>query len=147
MKFPSALLVSKRFLVVPAVLASASLLLFAVPVTSTDPAPRDPGVRSGTPGAGGPLAGLTANEVRFFELGLEDFAEAEGVGDGLGPRFNLDGCGGCHSQPATGGTSPAVNPQVAVATAFGALNFVPSFIKPQRSDTRGALQAKPRRHA
>jgi CxxC motif-containing protein (DUF1111 family) len=143
MKFPSALLVSKRFLVVPAVLASASLLLFAVPVTSTDPVPRDPGVRSGTPGAGGPLARLTANEVRFFELGREDFAEAEGVGDGLGPRFNLDGCGGCHSQPAIGGTSPAVNPQVAVATAFGALNSVPSFISRNGPIREARLKYRP----
>ena len=129
MKFPSALHVPKRFPVVPAVLASAALVLFAVPVTSTDPPPRDPGVRLGDPGAGGHLlTGLTANEIEFFKLGLADFEEAEGVGDGLGPRFNLDGCGSCHSQPAIGGTSPALNPQVAAATAFGAKNFVPSFI-------------------
>jgi len=90
---------------------------------------RDPGVRGGSSGAGGPIAGLTANELAFFEQGLEDFEELEGVGDGLGPRFNSDGCGSCHAQPAIGGTSPAVNPQVAVATAFGAQNVVPSFIR------------------
>jgi CxxC motif-containing protein (DUF1111 family) len=89
---------------------------------------RDPGVRAGDPGAGGPLAGLTHEEEAFFEAGLEDFAEAEGVGDGMGPRFNLDGCGGCHLQPAVGGTAPGVNPQVAIATAFGARNVVPSFL-------------------
>src|SRR5262245_56882606 len=91
--------------------------------------PRDPGVRGGAAGAGGALPGLTTDENAFFEVGKEDFAEAEGVGDGLGPRFNLDGCGGCHVQPATGGSSPAVNPQVAVATAVGARNVVPSFIR------------------
>jgi len=53
---------------------------------------RDPGVRGGTPGAGGPLPGLTTGEAAFFATGKEDFSEAEGVGDGLGPRFNLDGC-------------------------------------------------------
>ena len=37
------------------------------------------------------------------------------MADGLGPRMNLDGCAGCHAQPATGGTSPSVNPQVAFA--------------------------------
>jgi CxxC motif-containing protein (DUF1111 family) len=78
---------------------------------------RDPGVRGGAPGAGGPIAGLTANERRFFEHGKEDFEEVEDVADGLGPRMNLDGCGSCHSQPAIGGTSPAVNPQVAFARA------------------------------
>jgi CxxC motif-containing protein (DUF1111 family) len=35
----------------------------------------------------------------------------------------------CHAQPAVGGTSPAVNPQVALATLDGALNSVPSFIR------------------
>ena len=90
---------------------------------------KDPGVRRRRARGGGPLPGLTAGEAAFFALGKEDFEEAEGVGDGLGPRFNLDGCGGCHAQPAIGGTSPAVNPQVAVATAFGARNVVPSFIK------------------
>ena len=88
----------------------------------------DPGVRGGAPGAGGPIPGLTANEVAFFDQGLKDFEEQEGVGDGLGPRFNADGCGTCHSQPAIGGTSPVVNPQVAIATAFGARNTVPSFL-------------------
>jgi CxxC motif-containing protein (DUF1111 family) len=86
-------------------------------------------VRGGPAGAGGHLPGLTEDQIAFFELGLEDFAEAEGVGDGLGPRFNADGCGTCHSQPAIGGTSPAENPLVALATAFGARNVVPSFIR------------------
>ena len=89
---------------------------------------KDPGVRGGAAGAGGALTGLTANEQTFFGQGLDEFAETDGIGEGLGPRFNLDSCGGCHAQPATGGSSPAVNPQVAVATAFGAHNTVPSFI-------------------
>src|SRR5919108_2322794 len=89
---------------------------------------RDPGVRGGAAGAGGPLPGLTASQQRFFTVGLEDFEEVEGVGDGLGPRFNLDNCAGCHSQPAIGGSSPAVNPQIAAATAYGARNTVPSFL-------------------
>ena len=91
---------------------------------------RDPGVRGGPPGAGERLAGLTKAQSAVFEAGEEDFAEAEMIGSGLGPRFNLDSCGGCHIQPALGGTSPAINPQVAVATAFGARNVVPSFISP-----------------
>src|SRR5262245_13379311 len=78
---------------------------------------RDPGVRGGAPGAGGPLDGLRGTEKRFFELGKDDFEEVEEVAEGLGPRMNLDSCGGCHSQPATGGSSPALNPQVAFANA------------------------------
>ena len=104
---------------------------------------RDPGVRGGAPGAGRHLPGLSAGEVAFFETGKEDFAEAEGVGDGLGPRFNLDGCGGCHAQPETGGTSPAINPQVAIARAFGARNVVPSFIRQNGPIREARFQKNP----
>src|SRR5258708_20257822 len=48
------------------------------------------------------------------------FRSAEEVADGLGPTMNLGSCGACHLQPAVGGTSPAVNPQVAFAKAEGA---------------------------
>jgi CxxC motif-containing protein (DUF1111 family) len=88
----------------------------------------DPGPRRSSVDAGEPLPGLSASQLAAFELGRERFEESEGVGEGLGPRFNLDSCGGCHSQPAIGGTSPAENPQLAVATAFGARNRVPSFL-------------------
>lgn len=112
------------------VLASLSgVLLFAAstPGLAVDPA-RDPGVRGGPPSAGIPLADLATYEQEYFDAGRDEFSENEGIGDGLGPRFNLDGCAGCHSQPAIGGTAPAVNPQVTVATAFGAHNLLPSFI-------------------
>jgi len=95
----------------------------------------DPGVRGGPPGAGSPIAGLTTNQQAFFNAGLEDFNEIDsvtgtisGTGKGLGPRFNAEGCAQCHAQPQTGGTSPAVNPQVADANDQGASNQVPSFI-------------------
>lgn len=107
---------------------SGSLALVFVIGSAGAYAQTDPGVRPGANGAGQPLPGLTPNELVFFDAGREDFEEAEGVGDGLGPRFNLDGCGGCHLQPDVGGTSPPVNPQVGVATAFGANNTVPSFL-------------------
>src|SRR2546430_257519 len=42
--------------------------------------------------------------------------------------MNLDACESCHVQPMVGGTSPAVNPQVAFATKNGATNSLPSFI-------------------
>src|SRR5881397_3228880 len=95
----------------------------------------DPGVRGGAAGAGGQIAGLTVKEGKFFDAGLDAFTEVQsvqgtiaGTEEGLGPRFNLDSCAGCHSQPAIGGTSPSTNPQVNVATAFGARNSVPSFV-------------------
>src|SRR4051794_19470600 len=91
--------------------------------------PQDPGVRPGPAGAGGPLPGLAADEIAAFNEGLTAFQEVDGVAEGLGPRFNLDQCAGCHLAPAVGGTSPKVNPQVAMATAMGATNRIPSFVK------------------
>src|SRR6267378_5789366 len=88
----------------------------------------DPGVRGGAAGAGGQLAGLSGTQAAFFTAGAADFAAAEEVDEGLGPRMNLDSCGGCHIQPALGGTSPFVNPQVAFAGKDGGTDRVPSFI-------------------
>ncbi len=88
----------------------------------------DPGVRGGVAGAGGPLADLTRSERALFNVGLEDFEEEEDIPDGLGPRMNLDGCAGCHLQPAVGGTSPAVNPQIAFASKIGGTDKVPPFL-------------------
>jgi len=96
----------------------------------------DPGPRGGAPAAGGPLSGLGADEQSFFAGAKKRFQEIDSVsgkisgepGVGLGPRFNLNGCAGCHAFPTAGGTSPTTNPQVAVATLHGAHNSLPSFI-------------------
>lgn len=110
----------------------------------------DPGPRGGSPGAGGPLQGLTASELKLFNEGLFRATEVEATCDlcsdvppgtpippgsppdttnsaGLGGRFNSDQCLACHSHPAPGGTSPAVNPSFAIARHKGATNRVPFF--------------------
>ena len=56
--------------------------------------------------------------------------------------MNLDSCGGCHSQPAIGGTSPAVNPQVAFATAGGARDRRAVVHPRERPGARSALRAE-----
>ena len=89
---------------------------------------KDPGPREIASDAGGPLANLSKPQFDAFTVGLADFNEAELPEEGLGPTMNLDSCGGCHSHPAIGGTSPAVNPQVKFANLMGATNKVPSFI-------------------
>jgi CxxC motif-containing protein (DUF1111 family) len=95
-------------------------------------APVDPGARGGAAGAGAPLRGLTADESAFFRDGLVRFADVEvvtgGKNNGLGPRFNSNQCLSCHAQPAAGGSSPARNPSIAIATLNGARNVVPWFI-------------------
>jgi CxxC motif-containing protein (DUF1111 family) len=88
----------------------------------------DPGVRGGAPGAGTPIANLTAGENDMFTHATETFNEVDMVVDGLGPRFNLDSCGGCHAQPAVGGSSPATNPQFTQAANMAPGNTIPSFI-------------------
>ena len=97
---------------------------------------QDPGVRGDGAGAGGAIPGLSPTEARFFNAAREIFQEVDSVsgtiageaGSGLGPRFNMNSCSGCHAQPDVGGSSPFVNPQVGVATLDGARNTVPSFI-------------------
>jgi CxxC motif-containing protein (DUF1111 family) len=88
----------------------------------------DPGARGGAAGAGAPLAGLSEKQVALFDAGKDEFEEEEEVAEGLGPTLNLGSCGGCHSQPAIGGTSPSVNPQVEFATRGTAADRVPPFI-------------------
>ena len=88
----------------------------------------DPGVRRGDAGAGAAIPGLSASQLEYFNASLADFAEEEEVDEGLGPRMNLNSCGGCHSQPAVGGSSPFVNPQIAFAGADGGTDVPPSFL-------------------
>ena len=110
---------------------AAQAVLFAMAgwalSVSAASAATDPGVRAG-PGAGDPVPGLTANEKTLFLDGQATFAEVDAVGDGLGPRFNLDSCIGCHVFPVHGGSSPPVNPQATIGLADGAKNVLPPFI-------------------
>src|SRR5215468_5476557 len=110
----------------------------------------DPGPRGGSPGAGGPVSGLTDSELALFKEGQFRASELEATCDtcsdvppgtpippgsppdttnsaGLGGRFNSDQCLACHSHPAAGGTSPAINPSFAIASRKGATNKVPFF--------------------
>jgi len=107
----------------------AALLVLTLASAFTTKAQSDPGPRGGPPGAGKPIAGLSAGESSFFtNVATPTFNEVEAVADGLGPRFNLDSCAGCHAQPATGGSSPASNPQFTRAAAMAPGNTVPSFL-------------------
>lgn len=103
------------------------LLLTAAALAQTDPGPRAP--QSGPPLSGRPLPGLSGADLQAFSTGRAAFAEINNVKDGLGPRFNLDGCAGCHSQPAPGGSSPRLNPQLMVAAKLGAINQAPPFVE------------------
>lgn len=108
----------------------AAILLVASTANAQQP-PRDPGVRNdGLAGAGSPLSRLPQPLQQLFEAGQEVFATAETVADGIGPTMNLDNCLGCHANPASGGSSPARNPQVLfyMQSLNHTTNKLPSFI-------------------
>jgi len=119
---------------------AATLLLLTMTAARVGTAaaqPTDPGVRHAATDNGPPaaLAGLGQDEQAFFEDGLARFQTVEVVsganasqGNGLGPRFNSDSCISCHAQPNAGGSSPASNPLLSIATAYGASNSIPWFI-------------------
>jgi CxxC motif-containing protein (DUF1111 family) len=107
----------------------------------------DPGMRAGPingqPGASQaspmPLNSVGANSptgiLEFFDNGLGRFQEQEvvsgGINNGLGPRFNLNSCSGCHAQPAVGGSGPANNPEyqmISAGIASRSTNSLPPFI-------------------
>src|SRR6478609_1376753 len=91
-------------------------------------AQKDPGVRGGPPASGGPIKGLTVDELALFNEGIRRTTQLESVCDtcsdvtlggdtgedpnlatltnssGLGVRFNGDQCSVCHMQPAIGGS-------------------------------------------
>jgi mono/diheme cytochrome c family protein len=83
--------------------ALASCLAVHVGVLQADFQASDPGVRVDPPdgrrSAGGMLDGLTAGQKALFTPGLEAFTESDTIASGLGPRMNLDSCGGCHQAP------------------------------------------------
>jgi CxxC motif-containing protein (DUF1111 family) len=118
-------------------LVVASLALTVISNTATVAAQHDPGPRPVPSGAmPKALSDLTPELDSFFNNAMADFMEVDSVtgnlpgegGTGLGPTFNGNSCAQCHAFPVMGGSSPARNPQVELATLDGAMNTVPSFI-------------------
>jgi CxxC motif-containing protein (DUF1111 family) len=133
---PNVSFAHSRFL---AIVASAMVGAVILSGSALAQAVRDPGLRGGPPGAGGPLPNLVPGGLGFFKAATTFFVQINSVtgtlnptvengGPGLGPRYNSNQCSACHAQPAAGGTSPKINPEVSVATLDGAKNYVPSFI-------------------
>src|SRR5262249_44212833 len=92
----------------------------------------DPGVRPETVYAGNPIAGVNAEYFANVRSAFNEVYSIAGdieSGVGLGRRFNGTSCGGCHAYPASGGSSPKQNPQLAMAAAHGATNVIPKFLQ------------------
>ena len=62
---------------------------------------------------GGPVRGLSAEELQRFTDGKAAFEEVEGIEDGLGPVFNGTSCAGCHDGGGTGGGSATLETRFA----------------------------------
>ena len=144
--------VSVMFLVLSISLAAAGVIAqdndrernLAASLASLDPGPRPGTLPLANPG--NPIQGLTSGQMAAFTNGLSQFIEVEGVAltgpgnGGLGPAYNSNSCGSCHSQPATGGTSPSMNafpnvgniagqnPQFTVGQTNGGTNRIPFFV-------------------
>ena len=91
----------------------------------TDPAAPDSNATARVEAAvaarlGGPLRGLTGDEMARFAAGLDEFEQVETVDEGLGPVFNEAACSTCHTNPV-GGTNGRVE------TRFGRLAADGSF--------------------
>ncbi len=92
-------------------------------------AAQDPGVRKGEIDSGDYLRGLKVRELIEVGVGKNAFESTRNVRQGMGPAFNGDSCVSCHSFPATGGTSPFINPQFEMARRKGANNKIPFFLE------------------
>jgi CxxC motif-containing protein (DUF1111 family) len=122
--------------------ATVAGVLLAITMAASQGVPHDPGPRPGQVGAGSYYPTLNPTEQAAFAAGIVQFNQVEPVADfpqgngGLGPGFNSNSCGSCHSQPAALGTSPSPsspqvpqqNPQIVAALANGATNVIPSFV-------------------
>jgi CxxC motif-containing protein (DUF1111 family) len=118
-------------------LAVAGLALTVILNPGTVAAQHDPGPRPVASDAKAmPYSELGQDQQNFFNDAMADFMEVDSVsgtilgegGSGLGPTFNGNSCAQCHAFPVVGGSSPAMNPQVELATLDRATNTVPSFI-------------------
>jgi CxxC motif-containing protein (DUF1111 family) len=104
----------------------------------------DPGIRPGTGGLGGVIAGVSAGERQVWRDGRDlFFSRTCAIDEGLGPRFNFSSCLGCHSQPAVGGTSAALNPQAFVSLDFPGNTRHYSFIREDGPTREARVVRKP----
>lgn len=130
---PAAVPASAESAAAPAASSAAAPTTAAVPKSGAPTSQvsgivRDPGVRTRQGTAGTPLAGLDRDQIAAFNEGRATFMKEYNVKAGLGPAMDLDHCAGCHYQPAVGGSSGTVNPQVSFANKLGANNTLPPFI-------------------
>jgi len=96
----------------------------------------DPGGTGGPPPAtlGGPISGLSADELAAFNRGKLVFERRFKPSQGLGPLYNATSCANCHGTPTSGGSSPLYRNFYLAAYGFPPAQFplpgLPSRIVP-----------------
>jgi hypothetical protein len=90
----------------------AGLIAIAVASVAAGQAPPPPSLVTHVSGFGQPFDALlqpqNATDLELFGAGQLQFMEVEGI-PRLGPIFNSRSCGGCHFQPALGGSGAFIN--------------------------------------
>ena len=84
--------------------AASAMAQFVPPRPPVPPLPPVP-ITIAPQGFGGPLAGLTREQLDAFNAGRFEFTKIETPEGGLGPIFNGRSCVECHTAPAVGGGS------------------------------------------
>lgn len=84
--------------------AASAVAQFVPPRPPVPPIPPVP-ITIAPQGFGGPLAGLTREQLDAFNAGRFEFTKIETPEGGLGPIFNGRSCVECHTAPAVGGGS------------------------------------------
>ena len=99
------------------------------------------------PRMGEPLDGLTAAQYQRFADGLVEFDTLLGVADGLGPIFNDNSCGTCHSIPVSGGAGTKMVTRFGVAatatTPFDGLASLGGSLKQEQAIDDAVLEIVP----
>jgi CxxC motif-containing protein (DUF1111 family) len=79
---------------------------------------------------GGPLPGLTSDELAAFERGRVLFSRRFKPSEGLGPFYNATSCESCHSTPTPGGSAPLYRNFYLATEHVGYANPLPQLPSP-----------------
>ncbi|MGH9869078.1 MAG: di-heme oxidoredictase family protein [Candidatus Polarisedimenticolia bacterium] len=76
------------------------------------------------PQPGDPIAGLTKEQRKQFDLGRTEFDRTFTPETGLGPIFNSVSCAECHESPVTGGAGDEIEIHVSASQADGSCDLL-----------------------
>lgn len=109
--------------------ASLALALTSLVVVPTTALAFAPG--GGARNVGGPIDGLTPDQLAAFQRGRVLFSKRFTPSEGLGPFYNATSCSSCHSTPVPGGSAQLYrNFYLAVYGTDSSQGSIPPFLSP-----------------